>query len=87
MIHINLEGVKVPVNDKESATYTRASCGEFESIGDHGCIRAVADMLMEDGRDPEEEVYVLRGNTLCFHPDTLLRWSQGKQGTKEKDAI
>lgn len=35
----------------------------------------MARYLVELGHDPESEVVVFRGSTLCFHPRTLSKWA------------
>lgn len=80
MIHIYLDSVVHWDNKSEYRKMNRAKCGEFESVGDNNNINILARTLLDNGYDPEDEVYVLRGNTLCFIPDTLLRWAEGRQG-------
>jgi glyoxylase-like metal-dependent hydrolase (beta-lactamase superfamily II) len=84
MIHIHLDSVVLQENSSEYRKVPRAKCGEFESSGDGWNINKVAKMILDSGHDPEDEVYVLRGNTLCFTPDTLLRWAEGRQGTGDQ---
>lgn len=82
MIHIYLDSVNKAISPTECRRVSRAKCGEFESVGDESNINRVAKLLLEHGYDPGDEVHILRGNTLCFNPDTLVRWAEGRQGRK-----
>ena len=77
MLTITLDSIRK--DGKAKGTYRmipRASCNGQTVSGDHRIIENLSAVLIDTGCSPDDEVVVMRGSTICFHPHPLGMWAQ-----------